>query len=76
MEFENCQLYETTQNDRWDLIAYKFYGNVFNIKPLIEANPQIPITPILNEGQLMIIPELTNKDKNTNNLPVWLKVRA
>jgi phage tail protein X len=31
-------LYKTNQGDRWDLIAYRFYGNSTRVKPILEAN--------------------------------------
>lgn len=43
-EFYN---YVTKDNDRWDLIAYKFYNDSTKYEIIIKANPDIPITPVL-----------------------------
>ena len=42
--------YITKDKDRWDLIAYKFYKNPTKYEPIIQANPKVPITPILESG--------------------------
>lgn len=59
-------------NERFDNIAYKYYSNCYNIAPIIEANPHIPICAILPEGQVLKIP--INDDNNQIDkslLPVW-----
>ena len=49
-------IYTTTENDRWDKIATKFYGNCYNISPIIEANPHVMIDEILESGIQLLIP--------------------
>ena len=46
-EFYN---YITKDNDRWDLISYKFYNDSTKYELIIKANPDIPITPVLESG--------------------------
>lgn len=59
--------YLTQQNDRWDLIAYKAYGTIGNIlldngtqanamSYIINSNPDIGATDILEPGILLQIP--------------------
>ncbi|MGN0014954.1 MAG: tail protein X, partial [Candidatus Gastranaerophilaceae bacterium] len=48
--------YTAGSNERWDLLAYMFYKNCYKMKPIIEANPHIPITPEIKEGTVIKIP--------------------
>lgn len=61
-------IYETEFNDRWDLIAAKFYGNCFDFDEIISENFHIPITPVLEAGLELRIPVKENVQKN---LPQW-----
>ncbi|MDD3012622.1 MAG: tail protein X [Candidatus Gastranaerophilales bacterium] len=63
--------YITKDGDRWDLIAYDFYGNPTQYEPIIVANPDIPITPILASGLKLKIPALQENDLITFELPPW-----
>ncbi|MCD7780407.1 MAG: tail protein X [Candidatus Gastranaerophilales bacterium] len=58
-------------NERWDSIAYKYYGNCYNIQPIIEANPHVPISAIITEGTELKIPIEETTSTNTSLLPVW-----
>lgn len=64
-------IYTTQANDRWDKIAYKYYGDVYRQKELIEANSHIPLKPILEEGLKIKIPILEPKVEVDKNLPIW-----
>ena len=66
--------YITKDNDRWDLIAYKFYLDATKYEPIITANPQIAITPKLESGIKLKIPILP-EDENIKftPLPPWRK---
>lgn len=60
--------------ERWDDLAYKYYGNCFQVNEIIEANPDIAISPFLPEGETIIIPipeDHTTSLSNTESLPVW-----
>ncbi len=67
-------MYTTKYGDRWDTIAVKFRGNTFDYDDIINANPQVAIKPMLDEGIEIRIP-VKEDDTNTNNLPIWLKER-
>lgn len=58
--------------ERWDSIAYEYYGDALNIHPLINANPHIAIGESLEAGQTVLIPVLKDKPKN-QDLPPWLQ---
>ena len=65
--------YITKDNDRWDLIAYKFYKNSSKYEPIIKANPEVPITPILDSGIQLRIPVLDDSETIKFILPPWKK---
>lgn len=59
------------ERDRWDTIAYKYYGNSYKIQNLISDNPHIPITGTIEEGtEVRVRVEETTPDDNSN-LPIW-----
>lgn len=63
--------------ERWDDLAYKYYGNCFQVNEIIEANPQIGISPFLPEGETIVIPILESKTSSTSNesLPIWQQLK-
>ena len=65
--------YITKDNDRWDLIAYTFYNDETKYERIIEANPNIPITPILKAGLKLKIPVLDETETIKFELPPWKK---
>ena len=69
-EFYN---YVTKDNDRWDLIAYKFYNDSTKYELIIKTNPDIPITPVLESGIKLKIPVLEEKETISFITPPWKK---
>jgi len=66
------QLYTTKENDRWDLIAYRYYGDVTKMNVIISANPFVLITPNLEAGIELKIPVLDETETTiTEDLPPW-----
>jgi len=65
--------YVAKQGDRWDTIAFKAYGDTTLINGLIEANPTIVISPILEIGTRVIVPVLEQGEIQINSelLPPW-----
>jgi phage tail protein X len=62
----------TTSGDRWDLIAYRFYGDAQRLSPLLEANPALASCPVLPDGTEVRIPILDEADStSTAALPPW-----
>lgn len=55
--------YMTQDGDRWDLIAYKFYGDSRFYEPIIKANPIIPIGIFrIPAGIMLKIPKIKASD--------------
>jgi phage tail protein X len=42
--------YVTTMDDRWDLIAWRAYGDPTKISELVLANNTVAISPVLPQG--------------------------
>lgn len=63
--------YITKDGDRWDLIANKFYKNPSKYEPIIKANPDVAITPILDSGIHLRIPVLEDSETIKFTLPPW-----
>lgn len=60
----------TCNNERWDEIAYKYYGNCFLFNQIMDANPQVPKEPFLPNGIIIKIP-VEKTEAFNNNLPPW-----
>lgn len=64
--------YLTKDNDRWDNISYKHYGNPYQYNIILEANPGVRIVPRLPAGVLLRIPIIEATQILTHELlPPW-----
>ncbi len=66
--------YQSVVGDRWDTIAWKFYGAQFlaGIGALIDANPSVPIDAILPQGTPIGVPILAEAPAtSTEDVPPW-----
>ncbi len=67
----------TKVGDRWDLIAYSYYGDATRISPLLLANPDIvgnidAPTPLrFGSGVKIRVPILTDTEIAQTQLPPW-----
>jgi len=61
----------TTAGERWDLLAWTYYGDATLYSPIIMANPLIPIEPAFEAGHQIAIPLLQVSQSATTNLPPW-----
>lgn len=60
------------EGDRWDHIAWQYYGDVGQMVMLIAANPQAPISETLPAGLQLAIPLLEAQDSAAvDQLPPW-----
>lgn len=67
----NNTRYITKNGDRWDLIAYKSYGDATMIDIIIAANPGVSVDPVLKEGITLNIPIVDEPDVDKSLLPPW-----
>ena len=65
--------YLTKQGDRWDTIAQKAYGDASLVEGIIEANPSVVISAVLDAGIRLVIPILEEGEIiiDSELLPPW-----
>ncbi|MGH1577701.1 tail protein X [Planktotalea sp.] len=67
----------TTSGDRWDLIAFDYYGDATLIKPIMMANPdllsdpQSPAPLVFDKGVSIRVPVLPVEAVVASQLPPW-----
>lgn len=62
----------TTEGDRWDLIAHRYYGDASRLTPLAEANEQLRLLPVLPSGLVLRVPILDDDaDLLPDEVPPW-----
>ena len=63
----------TTAGERWDTIAWKYYGDATLFGPIIQTNPQIAIEAVFEAGLTIGVPILVVNQaaQNQNDLPPW-----
>lgn len=65
--------HQIKQGERWDLLAWHYYGDVGEINRLIDANPHIPLCEVLPTGQVLLAPVIGVKATSQADLPPWLQ---
>lgn len=63
--------YVTSDGDRWDLIAWRFYRDVSQMTALIAVNTHVPITETLDAGITLRIPVIETAEASLEDLPPW-----
>ena len=64
----------TREGDRWDLIAWRYYGNPLEIARLIAANPHLPLAEQFDAGLTVFVPVLRTPPKQRQDvLPPWMR---
>lgn len=61
----------TSVGERWDLIAWNYYGDATLYSPIIMANPNLAISSVLPAGTQLSVPLLEVASVQTSNLPPW-----
>ncbi len=61
------------EGERWDLIAYKYYGDIGEINRLINANPHLSFCEVLPTGETLLVPIIKVKESSTADLPPWMQ---
>ncbi len=61
----------TSAGDRWDLLAWAYYGDASLVAPLIAANPQAPIEAAFEAGRTIYVPILQTPAPTAPDLPPW-----
>lgn len=64
--------YITVDGDRWDNLAWQYYGDANAYEQIIAANPEVEIIPILPGGIKLLIPVIEDDEtESTTELPPW-----
>jgi phage tail protein X len=61
----------TTAGERWDLLAWVYYGDPTLYSSIVMANPSVPIEPVFEAGISILIPILQTSSVMTRDLPPW-----
>lgn len=63
----------TRDGDRWDLLAWHYYGDAALMNPIIDANLQLRLLPTLGAGLTVRIPVLEDDEPmlSKEELPPW-----
>lgn len=63
--------YTTKSGDTWDMISLAVYGSELFVSELIEANQDWANTLVFGAGIKLIIPEITQSQRENTSLPPW-----
>lgn len=64
----------TNAGDRWDTIAYRYYGDATLLSPLAEANEHLQLVPILPAGLPVRVPLIDDTEAlDAQDLPPWMR---
>ena len=69
-------LHVTAAGERWDLLAWRYYGDPTDYSPIIMANPNVPIEPVFDAGVSIAIPLQQKSLVGPVNLPPWKMSQA
>ena len=64
-------LHVTTAGERWDLLAWRYYGDPTDYSPIIMANPNVPIEPVFDAGISIAVPLQEESAVVIADLPPW-----
>ena len=64
-------LHITAAGERWDLLAWRYYGDPTDYSPIIVANPNVAIEPVFEGGISIAVPIQQKRAAVTANLPPW-----
>ncbi len=62
-----------TLSERWDTLAYYYYGNALSVNLLIDANPHVAFCEELPEGQIIWIPVIHKQSVDNSDMPPWME---
>jgi phage tail protein X len=75
----SCPQYLThisAAGDRWDLLAWNYYGDATLLGTIVMANPTMPIEPVLSAGMTVLIPVLQKASVVATDLPPWKQAQS
>lgn len=73
----DCIEHITSAGERWDSLAWRYYGDPYAYGRIIQANPALDISPTLPSGRVVLIPVLPLEEAraadqlDAGELPPW-----
>ena len=61
----------TSNSERWDLLAWRYYGDPTLLGAIVMANPDVVIEPVLEAGLTIMIPMMQKPTTTASSLPPW-----
>ncbi|MGI0658068.1 tail protein X [Pseudomonas aeruginosa] len=75
MKAIDCIEHVTVEGERWDTLAWRYYGDPLAYGRIIEANPALDISSTLPSGQVVLVPVLplaeASQALQDEELPPW-----
>ena len=69
-------LHVTRAGERWDLLAWRYYGDPTDYSPIIMANPGVAIEPVFDAGISLAVPVIQKSTIVSVDLPPWKMPQA
>lgn len=64
--------HHTTEGERWDQLAWRYYGDAHRYGPIADANPNVPLNATLPSGLTLAIPLLAARP-TAQDAPPWMR---
>lgn len=64
-------LHITRAGERWDLLAWRYYGDPTDYSQIIVANPGVAIEPVFDAGIRIAVPIVQKRTSLSVDLPPW-----
>ncbi|HCE6987351.1 tail protein X [Pseudomonas aeruginosa] len=75
MKAIDCIEHVTVEGERWDTLAWRYYGDPLAYGRIIEANPALDISSTLPSGLVVLVPVLplaeASQTLQDEELPPW-----
>lgn len=65
--------HQVKAGERWDTLAYRYYGDALEMSRLLEANPHLALGEQLPQGETVLVPVVDADVARQDELPPWLK---
>lgn len=66
-------IHQIKAGERWDLLAYHYYGDPTEMGRLIDANPHLALCEVLPLGETVFVPVIAVQNSSQADLPPWLQ---
>lgn len=64
--------HHTTEGERWDQLAWRYYGDAHRYGPIADANPNVTLNATLPSGLTLAIPLLAARP-TAQDVPPWMR---